>query len=69
MLRTHDLRNEQDHLGVWDQSQVRQGQTCHGWWEIMVEAEGEYEFDLRRWPEEAGHRVRGGIEGEDVSLL
>lgn len=67
-LRTHDLRNEQDHMGVWDQSQVRRGDMAHGWWEIMVEQEGEYEFDLRRWPEEAGHRVRGGIEGPDVEF-
>ncbi|MFT5239480.1 MAG: arylsulfatase A-like enzyme [Kiritimatiellia bacterium] len=66
VLRTHDLHNEQDHLGVWDQSQVRRGDLAHGWWEIMVEAEGEYEFELRRWPDEAGHRVCGGIEGEDV---
>ena len=66
VLRTHDLRNEQDHLGVWDQSQVRQGDRAHGWWEVMVETEGEYEFDLRRWPDEAGHRVRSGIEGDDV---
>ena len=66
-LRTHDLRNEQDHMSVWDQSQVRRGNTAHGWWEIMVEADGEYEFDLRRWPEEAGHRVQSGIEGEDVA--
>jgi hypothetical protein len=65
-LRTHDLRNEQDHLGVWDQSQVRRGDRAHGWWEIMVETEGEYEFELRRWPEEAGHRVRSGIEGDDI---
>lgn len=68
VLRTHDLRNEQDHSGVWDQSQVRRGDCAHGWWEIMVEKEGEYEFDLRRWPDEAGHRVRGGIEGEDVAI-
>jgi len=66
VLKTHDIRNEQDHLGVWDQSQVRRGDRAHGWWEIMVETAGEYEFDLRRWPREAGHRVRSGIEGDDV---
>lgn len=65
-LRTHDLRNEQDHLGVWDQSQVRQGVQAHGWWEIMIEAAGEYEFELRRWPEEAGHCVQSGIDGSDT---
>jgi len=65
-LRTHDLRNEQDHLGVWDQSQVRKGVLAHGWWEIMVETDGEYEFELRRWPEEAGHCIQSGIEGSDM---
>jgi arylsulfatase A-like enzyme len=68
VLRTHDIRNEEDHSTVWHQGQVRQGNVCHGWWEVMVEAEGEYEFELRRWPDEAGHRVRGGIEGKDVSF-
>ena len=51
---------------MWDQSQVRRGDLAHGWWEIMVETDGEYEFDLRRWPEEAGHRVQSGIEGSDM---
>jgi arylsulfatase A-like enzyme len=68
VLRTHDMRNEQDHLTVWDQSQVRRGDRAHGWWEIMVEEEGEYEFDLRRWPDEAGHGVCDGIDGFDVPI-
>ncbi len=68
VLRTHDIRNEQDHLSVWDQSQVRRGEEAHGWWELMVEEDGLYEFDLRRWPEEAGHRVGDGIQGYDVPV-
>ena len=66
VLRTHDMRNEQNHHGVWDQSQVRRGAPAHGWWEIMVEEEGKYEFELRRWPEEAGHCIQDGIEGSDT---
>ena len=68
ILRTHDLRNEQDHMVVWHQRQVRNGDQCHGFWEIMVEEDGLYEFDLRRWPEEAGHKVGEGIEGFDVPV-
>lgn len=68
VLRSHDLRNEQDHLVVWNQNQVRAGVSCHGWWEVDVEQDGEYEFELRRWPDEAGHCVRSDIaEGQDVS--
>ena len=66
VLHAHDLRD--DHEGSWicTQGQVRQGVPCSGWWEILVEQEGEYEFELRRWPEEAGHHLCSGIEGDDV---
>lgn len=66
ILRTHDLRNENDHAVVWNQKQVREGMSCLGWWEITVEQEGAYEFELCRWPHEAGHAVSDGIKGDDV---
>ncbi len=66
VLRTHDLRNEEEHAVVWNQSQVRQGVICHGWWEVYAEQDGLYQFDLRRWPKEAGHRVTAGIDGDDI---
>jgi len=67
VLRAHDLRDNREGTWLCGQGQIRAGGRCDGWWEIMVEREGEYEFDLRRWPEEAGHRVRGTIEGDDVT--
>lgn len=66
LLRSHDLRNEEEHAVVWNQAQVRRGDRCLGWWEIEIEAPGTYEFELRRWPREAGHRLTGAIEGRDV---
>ena len=69
VLRSHDLRNEQDHSVVWNQSQVRKGTGCLGYWEVFVERAGGYEFELRRWPQEAGHKIAGGIEGEDVEFF
>jgi arylsulfatase A-like enzyme len=68
VLRSHDLRNEQDHALVWDQNQVRRGEVCHGYWDIMVERDGVYDFELRRWPKEAGHAVAAVIEGPDVAF-
>lgn len=68
VLRSHDLRTELDHGAVWSQEQVRAGTFCAGWWEVMVEQAGVYEFELRRWPEEAGHTISGGIRGEDVEF-
>ncbi|OGV69324.1 MAG: hypothetical protein A3K19_18720 [Lentisphaerae bacterium RIFOXYB12_FULL_65_16] len=66
VLNSHDLRNEQDHSLVWNQAQVRQGEICHGYWEVQVETAGVYEFELRRWPKEAGHAIGGGITGPDI---
>jgi len=66
VLRAHDLRDDTEGNWICGQSEVRRGAVCQGWWEILVEREGDYQFDLRRWPEEAGHRLRGGIDGADV---
>ncbi|MDX9978847.1 MAG: arylsulfatase [Lentisphaeria bacterium] len=65
ILHTHDLRNADCDV-VWNQRQIRQGQPCLGYWEVCVERPGTYAFDLRRWPGEAGHGIRAGIEGDDV---
>jgi len=69
VLRSHDLRNEQDHSVVWNQAQVRRGDSCQGYWEVFVEQDGIYEFELRRWPKEAGHGVTDGIEGTDIDYF
>lgn len=66
-LRTHDLRNDDSDV-VWNQAQIRQGQACLGYWEVMVERPGDYEFALRRWPAEAGHAIRAGIDGDDIAF-
>lgn len=65
LLLTHDIRND-DGDAVWNQGQVRAGAHCLGWWELDVRTSGTYEFALRRWPEEAGHAVQAGIDGDDV---
>ncbi|WP_304186270.1 arylsulfatase [Phenylobacterium aquaticum] len=66
-LRTHDLRNADSDV-VWNQDQIRAGQACQGYWEVLVERAGDYEFAFRRWPTEAGHAIRTGIEGDDVAF-
>ncbi|MCF6175603.1 MAG: arylsulfatase [Victivallaceae bacterium] len=63
-LNTMDLRNEHG-MSVWNQQQVREGETCLGFWSIYAEQDGVYEFELRRWPEEAGHAVSAGINPEE----
>jgi len=66
-LRTHDLRNADSDV-VWNQAQIRVGQACLGYWEVLVERAGTYEFALRRWPAEAGHEIRAGLDGDDVTF-
>lgn len=64
-LTTMELRNDDSNV-VWNQAGVRAGQPCFGYWEVLAESAGEYEFVLRRWPEETGYAINAGIEGEDV---
>lgn len=39
---------------VDQQYQVRLGERKNGWWELDVAEEGNYEFELRRWPRDSG---------------
>lgn len=64
-LTTHDIRNHAADT-AWHQVHVRRGYVVSGWWEVDVRKAGRYEFELRRWPEEAGHALAEGIDGDDV---
>jgi arylsulfatase A-like enzyme len=66
-LTSHDLRNDEGD-GVWNQGQVRWGEACAGYWEVMVEWAGRYEFALRRWPTEAGHALTAGLDADDIAF-
>ncbi|MFS0726678.1 arylsulfatase [Paenibacillus sp. 1P07SE] len=65
VLTGHDWRNG-DCSCAWNQGLIRQGVEANGHWEIRVERSGEYAFELRRWPREAGHAMSAGIEGDDI---
>ncbi len=67
ILTTHDIRNEAAEC-AWNHGQVRTGVVVSGYWEIDVRKAGRYEFELRRWPREAGHALSDGIEGDDVEI-
>ena len=63
LVNSHDWRNVEDPLNVWNQAQVRQGVEHNGYWEIEVARAGTYDFELRRWPREADLGLGQGIEG------
>ncbi len=65
-LNSHDWRNDPV-LCAWNQSLVRAGLACNGYWEIDVPTPGSYRFELRRWPRQENRPIVEGIPGELVS--
>ena len=64
-LSAHDWRNEASDC-PWHQGHIRAGHRSEGYWEVRVLRAGRYQFALRRWPEDAGHALAAGIDGDDV---
>lgn len=60
-LTSHDWHGEQC---AWNQGQIREGLECNGYWIIHVAEDGDYEFELRRWPKEENRSITEGIPGE-----
>jgi arylsulfatase A-like enzyme len=56
-LTCHDWHEN----GPWDHSQVLRGQKGNGFWALDVAEEGNYEIDLRRWPEEADAPITASL--------
>jgi arylsulfatase A-like enzyme len=63
LLNTHDWRNDPV-LCAWNQSLVRAGLQCNGYWEVDVTTSGRYRFELRRWPRQEDRAIPQGIPGE-----
>ena len=66
VLTSHDWHGEKQ---AWNQSQVRNGLECNGYWSINIEEDAEYVFELRRWPKEEDKPIRAGIPGETIDLF
>lgn len=66
-ILSQDMRNDEC-VAAWGQHQVRKGLRALGYWEIEVEEDGEYEFELRRWPSSHERAVAKGIEGDDIKF-
>jgi arylsulfatase A-like enzyme len=61
-LTTHDWRNDPVAC-AWNQSLIRHGMRCNGYWEVDVTEPGRYRFELRRWPREEDLGLGKGIPG------
>ena len=49
--------------GIYNQWHVRQKERDNGFWAIDIEQDGEYEFELRRWPVEADTPICAALPG------
>lgn len=56
-----DERFTEDKLSPWDQPHVRVGKPAGGYWAAEIEADGTYEFVVRRWPREAEAAICSGL--------
>jgi len=60
-LTSHDWHGEQC---AWNQGQIRQGLECNGYWVVEFNEDGEYEFELQRWPKEEELAMTEGLPGK-----
>ena len=51
---------------AWNQPHIKAAQQSTGKWAVYVERDGDYEFELRRWPKEEDRAITDGIEGTGV---
>ena len=60
-LTSHDLHGKV----VWNQEQVLRGDHCDGYWAVEVNRDGDYEFELRRWPREIDQPITSVLPGSE----
>ncbi len=66
-LTSHDWRNDPVEC-AWNQSLIRAGLACNGYWELDVAVTGRYRFELRRWPRQEDRPIVDGIPGPLVAF-
>ncbi len=62
-LTCHDLFNQYNDT-AWHQSHIRAGKWCSGHWTVDVSREGDYAFEIRRWPKELDKGLTEGTPGK-----
>ncbi len=62
-LVSHDWHGEKV---PWNQQQIRSGMEANGEWALEVAQDGEYEFQLRRWPVEVDKPIRASLPAGEL---
>jgi arylsulfatase A-like enzyme len=63
-LMSHDVHG----TVAWSQREVRQAKKVDGFWAVDVARKGNYEFRLRRWPEEADLPITADAGKDTVAI-
>jgi arylsulfatase A-like enzyme len=58
---SHDYHSKSVNTIAWDQTSVRTGQATNGYWAVAILTSGKYQFELYRWPKEAGAGLNSTI--------
>ncbi|HUW18839.1 MAG TPA: arylsulfatase [Sedimentisphaerales bacterium] len=61
-ITSHDWHSDKP----WNQTMILWGEKRNSFWAVEVARDGEYEFSLRRWPEEVNAPIRGAITGGEA---
>ncbi len=64
-LTTHDWHGE---AHAWNQGMIRRGMQCNGYWAVDIPEDGQYSFELCRWPHEERRAITEGIPGDSIGL-
>ena len=61
-LNGHDW-HEPTEYPPWHQTHILNAAQTNGFWAVEIAHDGDYEFSLRRWPEEINRPITAAIEG------
>jgi len=54
---------------AWNQPSIRAAQKSTGRWEVEVERDGHYRFELQRWPRELGLPIDAALADEESTAI
>lgn len=64
---SHDIVNRAANT-AFSQQRIRQGHLCQGHYEVSIEEDGDYRFELRRWPSCIDLPINAGIDPDSNDI-
>lgn len=67
VFTSHDVINRSANT-AFSQQRIRQGHLCQGHYEVHIEEDGDYRFELRRWPRSIDLPINAGIDPDENDI-